>query len=445
MGNQSRREADSILKKLEDNGFEAYYVGGFVRDTVMGRSAKDIDIATSALPEQVMELFNRCIPTGLRHGTVTVLMGTNGYEITTFRQESEYEQFRRPKEVIFITSLEEDLRRRDFTVNAMAMDRKGNVYDPFGGRDDLTAGRIRCVGDADLRFREDALRMLRGIRFASQFGFAVDEETWLALLGNLRLFRHVAMERVRAELEKMMEGPGAYTGWKLLADSRLLKHTKKKLSLPVADWTSSSLPKVLKVLPSLPAGEQRWMLLALSMEIHPQEAEAGWRALTFPAKTVKSIGLLLSFHRWWCEQMIDMRMKDLQEKDAEKELEERWKTGVVYFGDDTLECWLTIHTTILKTDMEALRDWKLIHSSGKEDWLRTTIENGTRWLEEMPVRRIDDLFLQGDDLIRRSGLSAGPWTGKVLKQLLLEAALGHVPNEKEALLDRGESLARRQQ
>ena len=196
------RQAAPVLGRLNEAGFEAYYVGGCVRDAALGRPVSDVDIATSAQPEQVAALFARTLPTGLQHGTVTVLEGGRAYEVTTFRKESVYERHRRPSEVAFIADLRGDLQRRDFTINAMALDISGDIVDPFGGRADLQDGIIRCVGDADLRLQEDALRLLRGVRFASVLGYRIAKSTWRAIVRHRKLLRHIAMERVGVELDK---------------------------------------------------------------------------------------------------------------------------------------------------------------------------------------------------------------------------------------------------
>ena len=164
---------DAILQTLERAGFEARYVGGCVRDTLLGRPVHDWDIASQALPEDVLRLFPRCVPTGLQHGTVTVLLDGTSAEVTTYRLDGAYHDSRHPDGVRFVRSLADDLARRDFTINAMAMDLSGTITDLFGGREDLARGVIRCVGDAETRFREDALRMLRARRFAAQLVFAL--------------------------------------------------------------------------------------------------------------------------------------------------------------------------------------------------------------------------------------------------------------------------------
>ena len=172
---------DAILQTLERAGFEARYVGGCVRDTLLGRPVHDWDIASQALPEDVLRLFPRCVPTGLQHGTVTVLLDGTSAEVTTYRLDGAYHDSRHPDGVRFVRSLADDLARRDFTINAMAMDLSGSITDLFGGREDLARGVIRCVGDAETRFREDALRMLRARRFAAQLGFALEAGTEAAI------------------------------------------------------------------------------------------------------------------------------------------------------------------------------------------------------------------------------------------------------------------------
>ena len=165
---------DLILKTLEGAGFAACFVGGCVRDTLLGRPVHDWDVTTSALPEEIMALFPRCIPTGIKHGTVTVLLRGESFEVTTFRRDGAYHDGRHPDGVVFVPNLTEDLARRDFTINAMAMHLDGRITDCFDGKADLKRGIIRCVGDPERRFREDALRMLRAWRFSAQLGFAID-------------------------------------------------------------------------------------------------------------------------------------------------------------------------------------------------------------------------------------------------------------------------------
>ena len=198
---------DLILKTLEDAGFAACFVGGCVRDTLLGRPVHDWDVTTSALPEEIMALFPRCIPTGIKHGTVTVLLRGESFEVTTFRRDGAYHDGRHPDSVVFVPNLTEDLARRDFTINAMAMHLDGSITDCFDGKADLKRGIIRCVGDPERRFREDALRMLRAWRFSAQLGFSIEEHTARAIRENAGLCRLLSRERVCAEAEKTLLSP----------------------------------------------------------------------------------------------------------------------------------------------------------------------------------------------------------------------------------------------
>lgn len=193
-----------LILIIEKAGYEAYAVGGCVRDAVLGRVPQDWDITTSATPEQIKALFPHTVDTGIAHGTVTVLLGREGFEVTTYRIDGAYEDCRHPKEVTFTRSLEEDLKRRDFTVNAMAYNDKTGLVDLFGGREDLSNGIIRAVGDPDERFREDALRIFRAIRFAAQLGFAIDPETERAMSSFAGNLQAVSAERIREELTKLL-------------------------------------------------------------------------------------------------------------------------------------------------------------------------------------------------------------------------------------------------
>lgn len=202
--------AREVLGTLQQAGHEAWCVGGCVRDSLLGRTPEDWDVATSAIPEETMALFgSRAIPTGLRHGTVTVRTAGGPVEVTTFRHDGAYHDHRRPDSVTFTTSLKEDLARRDFTVNAMALGSDGTVVDCFGGREDLAAGLLRCVGEPERRFREDALRILRGLRFAADLDFSLEEQTAKALRRTRSLLGEIAPERIWAELQKLLCGPGA--------------------------------------------------------------------------------------------------------------------------------------------------------------------------------------------------------------------------------------------
>lgn len=201
------KQVKKIIEVLEGEGYEAFAVGGCVRDCLLGRTPDDWDITTSAKPEVIKKLFARTVDTGLQHGTVTVLMDHVGYEVTTYRLDGEYEDGRHPKEVVFTENLLEDLKRRDFTINAMAYNDSAGLVDAFDGAGDLKRGLIRCVGDAASRFEEDALRILRAIRFSAQLGFVIEEETRSAIRLLAENLRQISAERIQTELVKLLLSP----------------------------------------------------------------------------------------------------------------------------------------------------------------------------------------------------------------------------------------------
>lgn len=197
-------KVNKIIHTLQEHGYEAYAVGGCVRDSFLGREPMDWDITTSAMPEETKALFPHTFDTGIEHGTITVLLDHEGFEVTTYRVDGKYEDSRHPKEVIFVRNLQEDLLRRDFTINAMAYNEKEGLVDIFGGMDDLRAGIIRCVGNAQARFSEDALRILRGIRFAAQLGFELEDETREGMRLLAPTLRKISAERIQVELVKTL-------------------------------------------------------------------------------------------------------------------------------------------------------------------------------------------------------------------------------------------------
>ncbi|MBR6424669.1 MAG: CCA tRNA nucleotidyltransferase [Oscillospiraceae bacterium] len=292
----------TILSRLEQAGHQAVLVGGCVRDLLLGRHVHDYDIATSALPEQVCALFSHTVPTGLRHGTVTVLLDDGSYELTTFRTEGAYLDHRRPEAVQYVQDLSEDLSRRDFTINAMAMDRHGVVTDLFQGQADLQAGLIRCVGDPDLRFSEDALRMLRAVRFSAQLDFRIEARTLASAQVLAPTCAALSAERVRDEMEKALLSPhpeaiGQMMDLGLLAHLGLREHPElsplssvpperlarwamAKRLLPQLDLTTLRLDKkAVRLSEAAAALTDMDTLLACKQAI----AEKGWEAARLAA------------------------------------------------------------------------------------------------------------------------------------------------------------------
>ena len=281
---------DSILRELEKAGFRAYYVGGCVRDTLLGRPVHDWDITTSASPEEMMALFPDSLPTGVKHGTVTVRWQGVLAETTTFRSDGAYSDARHPESVTFVRRLEDDLARRDFTVNAMAMDLQGNITDLFGGREDLANGLLRCVGTPEARFSEDALRMLRACRFCAQLGFAMEPATDAAITACAPLAAGLSRERVREEVEKTLLSPrpeylnrmlengllaactdvreGALSGLAALPEAPAVRWAAVLVQLPQLELSGFRLPARLQQLAEAAAAAYR-----------PARSRPEWKAL----------------------------------------------------------------------------------------------------------------------------------------------------------------------
>ena len=224
-----------VLQTLKEAGHEAVFVGGSVRDLVLGKEISDVDIATSATPEEVKSLFSHTVDVGIEHGTVLVLHHHDSYEVTTFRTEGTYQDFRHPDSVTFVRSLEEDLMRRDFTINALAVNDKEEIVDYFGGIEDLDREIIRCVGNPLERFNEDALRMMRAVRFAGQLGFTIESDTFNAIRTLKANLERVAVERMKVEFEKMILSPHRALAFQAFVESELyhscpdLKEAKETL------------------------------------------------------------------------------------------------------------------------------------------------------------------------------------------------------------------------
>ncbi|WP_372634374.1 CCA tRNA nucleotidyltransferase [Cohnella sp.] len=408
----------ALVRTLESAGYRAYLVGGCVRDRWLGRPLNDIDIATSAKPEAVMELFGRTLPTGLRHGTVTVMEGGRPFEVTTFRRESGYSDGRRPDEVAFVDDLNEDLARRDFTFNAMAFSSEGELIDPYGGQDALRAGVVDCVGDAAERFGEDALRMVRAIRFAAELGFDILPDVWDGIVGQRRRLKQVAVERIGAEWDKMMGGSGPEQAMHYLFKSGLLAYVKEPLPEAFAQaaeqyrlngsprewdpWGASASDEAtlgsLLALPALLETDRRWAALLAGLHVGAEDASALLRTLRIgghrAARIASAAGV---FERLaGCE---------------EAELRSVWIEAVLACGRPAAE------------DALAIRE------AGGEP-----CEELSEWLEAMPIATVAELDVKGDELAAYLARTPGPWIAETLRKLLAETASGRLPNEKFALL-----------
>ncbi|MBN2877941.1 MAG: CCA tRNA nucleotidyltransferase [Bacilli bacterium] len=254
-----------IIQKLLDNGYQAFFVGGFVRDYILGIESSDIDITTNALPEEVQALFDKTKATGLRYGTVTVFDGAEQFEVTTFRLDGKYIDHRKPESVQYADNLTDDLMRRDFTINAMAMDFDGEIIDLFSGKEDLNNRLIRAIGDPNQRFHEDALRIVRAFRFVSKLGFDIEEETFSAMQNDMYLLGKIANERVLKEIKKSFEEPYYNKAIQYMHECYM------KLAFP-------ELEKGLSLLSNLPFFELNYLeFFALCFYLEGIDAPEYWR------------------------------------------------------------------------------------------------------------------------------------------------------------------------
>ncbi|TYP77729.1 CCA tRNA nucleotidyltransferase [Paenibacillus methanolicus] len=441
---QEMTRALPVIETLQAHGYEAVFVGGCVRDTYMGRPIKDVDLATSATPEQVIALFPNHIPTGLKHGTVTVLMVDTPYEVTTYRTESEYEQFRRPQAVQFVTSLEADLLRRDFTMNAMAVRADGTLVDPYGGAKDIDSGILRCVGDADARFQEDALRMVRAVRFAGEFRLRIALGTWRALRRHAPLLRHVAMERIGAEADKMMSGSHPRRAVVLFARSGLLAHAKEPLPLRLttAETSNPYVPFVSFeethdefTIDSDKPSDLNWLRIGLVRGLSSADAEQLFEALKYAnsRRTNFSLTMSLAERMNVCIRRFTSGEESVYDADRLQYLKHDWVDAVLSHGAPIADNWLFAleHFPLANLDNGTYAD---------ADFYRMLPALLRGFREGMAVTDMRGLAVSGGDVMRHLSQPSGPWLGELLKKLLSEAAHGRVDNVPETLLQLAEAL-----
>ena len=428
-------KVEFIINTLESAGYEAYAVGGCVRDTLLLRMPNDWDITTSAKPEQVKALFRRTVDTGLAHGTVTIMLEKEGFEVTTYRVDGEYEDGRHPKEVSFTASLEEDLKRRDFTINAMAYNPKRGLVDLFGGQEDLENKIIRCVGDPLERFTEDALRIMRAVRFSAQLGFSLEEKTKNALSVLAPNLKHVSAERIQVELVKLLVSPHP-DYLRIAYETGITKEF-----LPEFDRcmeTPQNTPHhcynvgehILHSLLYVPADK----ILRLTMLLHDigkpmvrttdengtdhfkTHAQVGEKMgkdilqrLKFDNDTINKVCRLIRWH-------------DLRPSPSPKAV----RKAVNTIGEDLFPMWMEVQYADNKAKSDYLQAEKIARQAG----VRKTWE---QIVEEGQCVSLKTLAVTGKDLIQ-AGMKPGKEMGAVLQSLLEKVLDDPKLNQKETLL-----------
>ncbi|WMT42720.1 CCA tRNA nucleotidyltransferase [Paenibacillus sp. D2_2] len=403
----------------------------------MGREVHDMDIATSARPEQVIALFDRTVPTGIQHGTVMVLMGEYSFEVTTFRKESDYEDHRRPSRVEFVDAIIEDLQRRDFTMNAMALGMDGRLIDPFAGRGDIAAGLIRCVGQAGERFEEDALRMMRAIRFASVFGFRPVKSLWRALLSGKKMLSFIAMERIRAELERVIEGPRPLRGLALIQRSGMIDEVKYPVSYP-----GPLRENYLRTMehPLVTGLVKRLYLLLRGLNISADQADSLMRQWTFSNSLVERTIKLIRFDEQWMTHITSLPIEDRKE---EQNLRRAWISLELACGRETVTDWLGCHQALLQELTQANSPVPVWEQLAEWGFLNSLLNQAEAWHEGLTVYELRDLAIAGSDVIECTGKKGGPWLGQLMKQLLESVAMGDLINDREALLEHAKDVVNR--
>lgn len=435
MNIQLTKDVSYILNNLEDNGYEAYIVGGSVRDSLLNRKIADYDITTKALPEDIIKFFPHTIPTGIKHGTITVVLDKSNYEVTTYRIDGEYSDNRHPDEVTFTTSLKEDLSRRDFTINAMAYNSYDGLIDLFNGINDLNEGIIKCVGEAHKRFNEDSLRMLRAVRFACQLNFAIEDTTYEAIVENSFLLKNVSSERIREELIKILMSSVPSRGINMLLHTGLLDYIVPELKETVGfdqrnpHHDKNVFDHIMAVLDNSP--ENIAVRLAALLHdigkprtfsidkkgighfyghnvVSAEMAEQILRRLKFDNNTIKKVLIIITEHMSAYSVMKNRTLKKFIARVGPENLEELFQLQI---ADSKGHKASADYSPILKRREEV----KKILDSGE-------------------VFTISGLKINGDDLIKL-GIKPGKEIGVILNKLLDMVMAEPNLNHKETLIE----------
>lgn len=387
---ESFLKAIPLLSKIQESGFEAYFVGGSVRDYLLQKEIADVDIATSATPEEIRTIFPKTIDVGIEHGTIVVLYNGIPYEVTTFRTEAEYIDFRRPSEVQFIRSLDEDLKRRDFTMNAIAMDKEGRFVDPFHGMQAIKDRIIKTVGTAEDRFSEDALRMMRAVRFYSQLGFQIEETTYQALKSSASLLANISTERKLAEFEKLLAGKNRIQALLVLADTGLLSY------LPCTSPFVETINSIEKYDCSKLSVNEMWGILLYLFNIELHKVNDFLKSWKLPVKKIKKIHQLL----FW----LNFRERS------------HW-TNIAMFdaGAEIVEGTEKIYNVLHNQDVN-------VH-----------IESLLLSYDLLPIKQRSELQVTGTDLQEWFQKTPGPWIKEKLAEAEISVLNKHVSNRKDSL------------
>lgn len=429
-----------IIQRITDAGYEAYAVGGCIRDSLLMRTPDDWDITTSADPLQVKAIFERTVDTGIKHGTVTVLIGGEGFEVTTYRIDGKYEDGRHPREVVFTPSLEEDLKRRDFTINAMAYNEKDGLVDIFDGISDIQRGVIRCVGNPLERFSEDALRIMRAVRFSAQLGYRIDEQTKEAIRQLAPELKRISAERIQTELVKLVISPHP----EYLRTAYELGITK--VILPEFDACMQTLQNnphhcfdvgghILESMKAIPADR----VLRLAMLFHdigkPETVTVDKEGISHfhghPAIS-EEIGSKVLKRLKFDNHTIDQVTRLVRYHDYYVEPSQRCvRRAIMKVGEDIFPLLLQVK----RADMESQSSYQ---RKDKEENLKAVSQLYEQIITQKQCVSLKMLDVTGRDLMEQTGMAPGKKIGEVLKYLLDFVVDDPSRNQKEILLKEAE-------
>ena len=436
----------TVVERLERYGYEAYVVGGCVRDSLLGRNPKDWDVCTNALPQEVLRVFKRfhVIKTGLQHGTVTVMADHQPVEVTTFRIDGDYSDNRHPDSVNFVSRVEEDLARRDFTINAMAYNPSRGLVDAFDGQTDLRAGIIRCVGEPDARFNEDGLRILRALRFAARYNFGIETETAFSIHRNRHLLENVSVERIFSELKGILAGEGVLGMMQAFPDVFAIIIPELAATIGFEQhnphhchdvWTHTA-----HAVQAAPADEIVRLTLLLHDIAKPltfTRGEDGKGHFYNHGKVGAEMARTIMLHLKSDTATLQAVVTLVREHDNTLPTTAPGMRRLIgRLGLDTLNKLLAVK----KADMEAQSTYE---RQQKQAVLRNACLLLEDVLDEPPAYSVSDLQLSGRDLIQL-GLKPGPAIGNILKTLLEEVQNETLPNTREALESRACQLIQQQ-
>ncbi|WP_099158339.1 CCA tRNA nucleotidyltransferase [Virgibacillus ndiopensis] len=383
-------QAKFVLKQIEKHHHQAYFVGGCVRDILLRRPIGDIDIATSATPQEIITMFDKVIPVGIEHGTVIVRHQQQSYEVTTFRVDGTYSDQRHPDSVEFIRTIDQDLLRRDFTINALAMDKNGDIIDLFMGKKDLENKVIKTVGNGYNRFNEDPLRIMRALRFSSQLGFSIDLETLDQMKELKQQIETIAVERLATEFTKLFAGEFINHGMEYLKSTDIYKHLPVMVKYP---YIIDNLPKKLNSLSSF------GQVIALFHSIEPQ------------------ISILTWVKEWKCSNKIKQEATQLYE-------------AFLHYKNHQLDQWL-VYCLNTENYQGFVKIINMFYGRG-----HVLIEELEQIEQLLPINSKKDLALNGNDLISLfPDVKKGPWIQTYLNLLEQQVVFGNIKNNKNELKD----------